>query len=113
MGWAFSSELEKLVPLGSVVVIGSWLLAAYFRGLQARSLSSTTAIIELLNDADRLDRCFDSETLPEGMVYPLVLPETQAYKLRFYLKGIISPSVATIYLFLGLVNLLLVLAVAA
>ena len=107
VGWAFTTQNLLLIPLGGVVIVGFWLLEGYFRGLQARYLERSLALTELLNDRARLDRCFATGVLPDGAVYPMTLRETELTRLRMYARGLISPTVSILWIFLAFINYLL------
>jgi hypothetical protein len=110
IGWSFTSKNDLLIPLGLVVILGFWLLEGYFRGVQARYLASSRGLTSFLNDEQALKASFDNHHLPPRIVYPMTFDENELEKLRMYVKGLIAPSVAILYLFLSFVNYLLWLA---
>jgi hypothetical protein len=110
IGWSFTSKNDLLIPLGLVVILGFWLLEGYFRGIQARYLASSNSLTRFLNDEQALKTSFDNHHLPPRIVYPMTFDENELEKLRMYVKGLIAPSVAILYLFLAFVNYLLWLA---
>ena len=111
IGWSFASRNTLMIPLGAVVIIGFWLLEGFFRGIQARYIDRSNEVTRLLNDRKALDSCFESQEFPSNVVYPMTFHESQISKLSMYGRGLIAPSVATLYLFLALVNYLLWLVV--
>jgi len=113
VGWGFSSGNSLLIPLGFVVALGFWLLEGYFRGLQARYLISSSRLTCFFGDENQIQSAFDALHLPDRIVYPMAFEETALEKIRMYLKGLMAPSVATTYLFLGFVNYLLWLAIGS
>jgi len=111
IGWSVTSENEILLPLGFVVILGFWLLEGFFRGIQARYLISSSHLTSFFGDDKLLNSTFESRHVPSHIIYPMTFEESNLEKLRMYAKGLIAPSVATMYLFLGFVNYLLWLAV--
>lgn len=110
MGWAVADGRGALISLGAVVIIGFWLLEGMFRAAQLRFVDRARLIAAFLNDAQRLDDAFASRVLPERLVYPVAFAEPPLVQLRMYGRALGSAPVVTLYLFLGLVNLLLWLA---
>ncbi len=104
IGWGFSAESQRLIPLGAVVILGFWLLEGFFRGIQARYLAASMKLTHFLNDRDELDGCFRTQELPRDVIYPLAFRETEVTKLKMYVKGILAPGVSTLYLFLTVLN---------
>jgi len=86
------------------------LLEGYFRGIQARYLASSSSLTSFLNNEQALKASFDNHHFPPRIVYPMTFDENELKKLRIYGKGLIAPSVAILYLFIALVNYLLLLA---
>lgn len=111
IGWGFSTERPLLFPLGGVVILGFWLLEAFFRGIQARSLARNVDLTRFFNDSNALDESFRRRQIPSGLIYPLAFHETHAQKARMFGKGFIAPGVSILYLFLALINLLIWLGV--
>lgn len=111
MGWAFTSENVLIVPLGGVVIIGFWLLEALFKGFQSRYIEISTKLMDIVNDRVALDRQFQERAFESGAVYPVALKLTEFDRLSLLGRGIMSPTVATPYLFLAFSNLLVWLAV--
>ena len=107
MGWSITGKSEALVPLGFLVILGFWLLEAMFRGIQFRYIAKSRELSEFLNDKDALDACFEKREFPPGLIYPVGLRTTEWANLARFLRGITSATVATLYLFLGLANVLL------
>ena len=113
IGWSMASKTEQLALLGFIVVIGFWLLEAMFKGAQLQYMGLSRRITDALNDAAGLEDQFSRREFDPGLVYPVAAPRTEIEKLRLWLRGIISPTVATIYLFLGFTNVLVWLVQAA
>ncbi len=112
IGWSFTSKNNFMIPLGGVVIIGFWLLEGLFRGIQTRYIDRSGELTRLLNDREALDRCFESQEFPSNVVYPMTFRETEISKLSTYGRGLIAPSVATLYLFLAFVNYLIWMVVS-
>jgi len=112
IGWSFTSRNNLMIPLGGVVIIGFWLLEGLFRGIQTRYIDRSGELTRLLNDREALDRCFESQEFPSNVVYPMTFRETEISKLSTYGRGLIAPSVATLYLFLAFVNYLIWMVVS-
>ena len=106
MGWAFSNWKTEIVPLGIVVIIGFWLLEAMFKGAQIRYIEISTNLMHVVNDTESLQRQFEAQRFEGGIIYPVSLNLTEVDRLILMGRGIISPTVATIYLFLSFANAL-------
>ena len=110
IGWAFTIKNIGLVPLALVIVLAFWLFEGMFRGIQARYIDRSGQLTRFANDTDGLQRAFTTRTFPANLVFPLTLPETEWDRLRLWVRGLMSPFVATLYLFVGLVTCLLWIA---
>jgi hypothetical protein len=113
MGWVFSSGKPQIVPLGVVVIIGFWLLEAIFKGAQIRYIEISSKLIKVANDADSLQKQFETKVFDKEIIYPVSLNLTEFERLVLMGRGFISPTIATIYLFLAFANLLIWLIVGA
>jgi hypothetical protein len=110
MGWAFTSDNPLIVPLGVVVIIGFWLLEAMFKGAQIGYIRTSLRLMQVVNDTGSLQKQFEEQEFEGGIVYPLALKPTEKERLVLMGKGFISPTVATVYLFLAFANALIWLA---
>ena len=106
MGWAFTSSKTEIVPLGIVVIIGFWLLEAIFKGAQIRYIEISANLMKMVNDTDSLQNQFEAQNFEGGMIYPVALKLTEVDRLILMARGVISPTIATVYLFLALANTL-------
>ncbi len=106
MGWVFTSGKLQIVPLGIVVIIGFWLLEALFKGAQIRYIEVSSRLVKAANDADSLQRQFEKKSFDSDIIYPVALNLTEKDRLILMGRGIISPTIATVYLFLSFANLL-------
>ncbi len=113
IGWSMAAEIPQLALLGFVVVIGFWLLEAMFKGTQLQYIGLSRRITAALNDASGLEEQFTRREFDPGLVYPVAGSRAELEKLRLWFRGMISPTVATIYLFLGFTNVLVWLVQAA
>jgi hypothetical protein len=111
IGWAFTIKSVRLLPLGFVVIVAFWMFEGMFRGIQARYIERSRWITRFANDRDAVQRAFATRTFPADIVFPLTLSETEWDRLRLWGRGLISPVVATLYLFVALVTYLLWIAV--
>ena len=107
IGWTFTIRNPRLLPVSFVVVIAFWMFEGLFRGVQTRYLDLSRDVTGFVNDRDALDRAFATGTLPPGIVFPVGRRESEWQRLRLYGRGLIAPSVATLYLFIALVTYLL------
>jgi hypothetical protein len=110
IGWSFTASSATVCALGSVVVLGFWLLEGMFRAVQTRYIDKSRELSQFLNDRERLDACFARRDLPQGLVYPVGLRDGELRNLGRFLSALVASQVATLYLFLGLANLLAWLA---
>jgi hypothetical protein len=110
MGWSFTSSKTEIVPLGLVIIIGFWLLEAMFKGAQVRYIEISSNLMRMVNDTDSLQNQFEMKNFEDGTIYPVALNLTEIDRLILMGRGIISPSVATVYLFLGFANALVWIA---
>lgn len=110
IGWAFTIRNERLVPLAFVVVVAFWMFEGLFRGAQSRHIDRSRLVMAFVNDPGALQRAFTTRSFPSKLVFPLAPDETEWDRLRLYVRGLISPFVATLYLFVGLVTYLLWIA---
>ena len=111
MGWAFTSQTYQIVPLGAVVIIGFWLLEAMFKGAQIRYIEMSAKLMDFVNDTDALEHQFSLQKFSGGLIYPVALKLTEVERLTLMGRGLISPTIATVYLFLTFANYLVWLAV--
>jgi hypothetical protein len=110
MGWAFTTKNVAMIPLGFVVIIGFWLLEGLFRGIQIGHIDRGTALTQFFNDCEQLNQAFGDREFPANIVFPVLLKQNETTKLWMYCRGLVSPTVATLYLFLALSNFLIVIA---
>ncbi len=110
MGWSFTSSKPEIALLGVVVIIGFWLLESLFKGTQIRYISVSSKLMQMVNDTDSLQRQYEAKHFEPGLIYPVALKLTEVDRLILMVRGIISPTVATIYLFLGFANSLVWMA---
>lgn len=110
IGWAFTIRNGRLLPLAFVVVVAFWMFEGLFRGIQSRYIDRSRQVMNFTNDPAALQRAFESRSFPPKLVYPLAPDETEWERLLLYIRGLISPFVATLYLFVGLVTYLLYIA---
>lgn len=112
IGWAFTSGKPQISLLGFVVIIGFWLLEAIFKGAQIRYMEVSTKLIGVANDTDLLQKQFEKMSFDDVTIYPVDLNLTEMDRLVLMGRGLVSPTIATIYLFLAFANLLVWLAVS-
>jgi len=110
IGWAFTIKSDRLIPLAFVVVVAFWMFEGMFRGIQSRYIERSRWITSFANDHQALQHAFVTRMFPPNIVFPLTLSETEWDRLRLWGLGLISPIVATLYLFVGLVTYLLWIA---
>jgi hypothetical protein len=82
-----------------------------FRGAQARFTDRARHLTSLFNDSAALERAFAARQFPPNVIFPISFPESEWHKLKFYVRGLIAPSVAILYMFVSFVTYLLWLAV--
>ncbi len=110
VGWAFSSDLTRLLPLGFAVISGFWLLEGMFRAVQLRYIVRSRELSRFANDEAALDECFERRRFPAGMVYPVGLRESELQGLWRFGTGLLSGTVMPLYLMLALANAIVWLA---
>jgi hypothetical protein len=106
MGWAFSSSKPQIVPLGIVVIIGFWLLEAIYKGVQIRYLEISENLMRVVNDTYSLQKQFEAKNFEAEIIYPVSLNLKELDRVVLMRRGIISPTIATVYMFLGVANIL-------
>ena len=111
MGWSFTSNNEQIVPLGAVVIIGFWFLEAQYKGVQLSYIEASEKLVAFVNDYERLNDQFSKSEFETGMIYPLAIERTEKERLLLLLRGLISPTVATVYLFIAFTNMIIWLIV--
>jgi hypothetical protein len=111
MGWAFTSAKPQIVPLGIVVIVGFWLLEAMFKGIQIRYIETSENLMRLANDTDALQRQFETKRFAVGTIYPVALNLTEVERVILMGRGVVSSTIATIYLFLAFANALVWMAI--
>lgn len=111
MGWAITGSNTQIVLLGVVVIIGFWLLEAMFKGVQIRYIEISTNLMHVVNSTDSLQQQFAARNFQSGIIYPVALNLTEIDRLVLLGRGIISPTIATSYLFLAFANVLVWMAV--
>ena len=109
MGWSFTSQKVEIIPLGVVVIIGFWFLEAMYKGVQIRYIEASKRLMAFVNDNEKLKRQFEKQQFTPGIVYPVALEISELDRLIMLIRGLISPTVATVYLFLGFSNVLVLL----
>ena len=67
--------------------------------------------MNVVNDTGSLQKQFEEQEFERGIVYPLALNPTEKQRLILMARGFISPTVATVYLFLAFANALVWVAV--
>lgn len=107
MGWAISNSKPEIIPLGIVVIIGFWLLESMFKGTQIRYIETSKSMMHIVNDTDSLQRQFEMQKFDDKLIYPLSLNLTEIDRIILMGRGFISPTVATVYLFLAFANTLI------
>lgn len=107
VGWSMTIESRHLLVLAMIVTVAFWMFEGLFRALQSRFIDRACEITTLLNDAAALDRCFAAGALPPALVYPVAFRESGRQRLHYYLRGLVSPTVSVLYLFIGFVTYLL------
>jgi hypothetical protein len=111
MGWALTSSRIVIVPLGIVVIIGFWLLEGMFKGAQIRYIEISTKLMHVVNDTDSLQNQFEARRFQSETIYPVSLKLREVDCLILMGRGIISPTIATCYMFLAFANTLVWMAV--
>ncbi len=111
IGWALSSKALLLVPLGFVVIIGFWLLESMFRGAQIRYLAKSQELTEFVRNHQVVADMFARREVPTHLIYPVGLRSSKLETARLLLRGLLTPTVATLYLFLGFSTVLVWMAV--
>jgi hypothetical protein len=112
MGWAFTAKISIIVLLGFVVLVGFWLLEALFKGIQLRYIDQSSMLGDFLNDAAQVEDSFVKKRLPQNSVYPIAVKETELQGAVRLGRGMITPTIVTLYLFLGLINLFIWMVVS-
>jgi hypothetical protein len=110
IGWSATLKSNELISLALIVVLAFWMLEGVFRAVQARFIDRAREFTSLLNDAPTLDRCFQMQEFPPNVIFPVSFRESEWVQLRYYARGLGSPTVATLYLFIGFITYLLWLA---
>ncbi|WP_345969057.1 hypothetical protein WCX72_06655 [Sulfurimonas sp. HSL1-6] len=108
MGWSFTEKIWHLIPFGLIVILGFWLFEGFFRGIQARYLLASGRLTAFLNDDTLINTSFDKRSFPADTIYPMTFQSNEREKFIWYLKGLIAPSVAILYIFLLFLNIFLV-----
>ena len=106
MGWSFTSGKTELVPLGIVVIIGFWLLESMFKGIQIRYIEISSNLMKMVNDTESLEAQFKQRRFADSSIFPIALNLNEVERGILMGRGLISPMVATVYLFLGFANML-------
>lgn len=110
IGWSFSAEKPEIIPLGMVVIIGFWLLEAMYKGSQSHYIDASKKLVAFINDASAVRQQFSQQRFSAGIIYPVTIQATELDKAIMLARGLISPTVATVYLFLGLANILVAIS---
>jgi hypothetical protein len=111
MGWSITAKEAALVSLGAFVIIGFWLLEAQFKGVQIQYKKISRKLMDFVNDNADFDEQFSQSAFRAGIIHPVALHRTELEKVSSMMIGFLSPTVSTVYLFLGTVNALIWLAV--
>jgi hypothetical protein len=111
VGWAMTIMSRQLLLLALIVAIAFWMFEGVFRGAQARFIDRARHLTLLFNDSAALERAFTVQQFPPNVVFPISFHESEWDQLRFYVRGLIAPSVAILYMFVIFVTYLLWLAV--
>src|SRR5262245_6510405 len=98
MGWAFTAKIGLIVLLGFVVLVGFWLLEALFKGIQLRYTDQSNMLGAFLNDTTQVENSFVNKRLPPNSVYPLGIKETELEGALRFGRGMITPTIVTLYL---------------
>lgn len=106
IGWGVTTGTVRIIPLGIVVIIGFWLLEAMFKGAQLRYIEISTNLMHIVNDTDSLQNQFEEQCFQADLIYPVALKLTEVDRISLTMRGLISSTVATGYLFLALANML-------
>jgi hypothetical protein len=102
IGWALTTKVDSLVPVGYVIIFCFWLLEAMYWRVQCYCMIRATALAQYLNNQDALDESFNNRSIPEGLVFPLQSLKTM--KGPSLLKALRAPSIYIFYTFLFIVN---------
>ena len=113
MGWAFTAKIELIVLLGCVVLVGFWLLEALFKGIQLRYIDQSLKFGAFLNNATKVENSFVNKRLPPNFAYPIGIKETELEGAVRFATRVITPTILTLYLFLGLINFFIWMVVSA
>jgi hypothetical protein len=111
MGWAISNSKPGIIPLGIIVIIGFWLLESIFKGAQIRYIETSVKLMRMVNDTDSLQHQFEIQRFNDELIYPLALNLKERDRLILMGRGLISPTIATAYLFLAFANTLVWLTI--
>jgi|SRR5919199_364098 hypothetical protein len=102
IGWAFTTKVDFIIPVGYVVVLGFWLLESIFWRVQYYYMNRANELTLYLNDESALNESFNKRSIPHGLVYPLgSLNTIQPIPLS---KALRAPSIYIFYTFLFIVN---------
>lgn len=102
IGWALTSKIDALVPLGYVIIFGFWLLESTYWKVQFYYIQRVDALTQFLNNESALDESFNSRSIPEGLVHPLGFVKT--LKMPSLWRAMGAPSIYIFYTFLFVVN---------
>ena len=81
------------------------------KGAQIRYIEISEKLMHAVNDTNSLQNQFEALNFKSGIIYPLALNLSESDRFFLMLRGIISPTITTAYLFLGFANLLVLIVV--
>ncbi len=87
------------------------MLEAMFKGTQLRYIGISLNLMNNVNNTDSLQNQFEKQCFQVDLIYPVALRLTEVDRISLMMRGAISPTVATGYLFLALANLLVWLVI--
>ena len=68
MGWAFTTSIPQIVPLGIVVIIGFWLLEAILKGAQIRYIEIYAKLMCVINDTAFLQKQIEAKNFEGNII---------------------------------------------
>ena len=97
IGWSFSIKLYPVILVSYIVIISFWFLEALYWRVQFFCMKKASILTEYLNNQELLNNSFESQSIPDGLVYPLY-PSRGETQIPI-VKALFAPS---IYIFYGL-----------
>lgn len=102
IGWALTSKIDALVPLGYVIFFGFCFLEATYWRVQLYYMQRAAAVTEFLNDESALDESFNTRSIPDSLVHQL--GSLKIFKMPSLWRAMRAPSIYIFYTFLLVVN---------